>query len=167
MMQQAKGIYIIMGVSGCGKTTIGKLLARELGLPFFDGDDFHPPANVQKMSAGIPLNDEDRASWLHKLNELAKEYQDTGAVIACSALKETYREVLSAGLIAQPLWVYLEGSYKAIATRLQQRTGHFMPPALLRSQFDILEPPAKGIKVSIEQEPENIVAQICRQIGYN
>jgi len=164
-MKQPKGIYIIMGVSGCGKTTIGKLLASEVRLPFFDGDDFHPPANVQKMSAGIPLNDEDRASWLRKLNELAKEYQDTGAVIACSALKETYRDVLSAGLTPQPLWVYLEGSYEAIATRVQQRTGHFMPAALLRSQFEILEPPANAIKVSIQQEPEKIVAQICRQIG--
>ena len=91
-------IYIVMGVSGCGKSTIGKLLATKLKVPFFDGDDFHPEANVQKMASGLPLNDKDRKGWLQKLNKIANEHKPSGAVIACSALKETYRSELKKNL---------------------------------------------------------------------
>ena len=91
-------IFIVMGVSGCGKSTIGKLLAATLNIPFFDGDDFHPEANVQKMASGLPLNDEDRKGWLQKLNKLAIEHKASGAVIACSALKVTYRNTLKQNL---------------------------------------------------------------------
>lgn len=117
-------ILFIMGVSGSGKTTVGKLLSKQTGIPFFDADDFHSTANVEKMKAGVPLTDEDRASWLQSLNQLAKENQTTGAVIACSALKETYRQQLADGL-HHVQWVYLKGSYALIHERMLQRPHHY------------------------------------------
>jgi carbohydrate kinase (thermoresistant glucokinase family) len=157
-------IFYIMGVSGCGKSTIGRELARTLSLPFFDGDDYHPEENIAKMSEGLPLNDQDRKVWLEALNNLAGKHQQNGAVIACSALKKTYRDILNENILPPPVWVYLEGSYETILNRLQQRKGHFMPTALLKSQFDILEAPEEAIKVSVTQTPEEIVAEILKQL---
>ena len=107
-------IFYVMGVSGCGKSTIGKMLAQELEIPFFDGDDYHPEANIEKMKSGRPLNDEDRKGWLLRLNTLAQSQKEKGAVIACSALKEAYRVLLNKGLKNEVCWVYLEGSYATI-----------------------------------------------------
>lgn len=149
MKEAPPDIFVIMGVSACGKTTLGMALAGELGIPFFDGDDFHPPASIAKMSAGQPLNDADRKGWLRRLNEVAREHQAKGAVIACSALKERYREWLSEGLEDRITWVVMTGSFEEISERIANRKGHFMPPALLRSQFETLEVPVYGIHLPV------------------
>jgi len=153
-------IYIVMGVSGCGKSTIGKLLASTLKISFFDGDDFHPEANVQKMASGIPLNDEDRKDWLQKLNKISIEHIASGAVIACSALKETYRDQLNQNLGKQMVFVYLKGTFEEIHARLKKRQDHYMPIELLKSQFETLEAPADAIQVSINHSPDEIISEI-------
>ena len=153
-------IYIVMGVSGCGKSTIGKLLAATLKIPFFDGDDFHPEANVQKMASGLPLNDEDRKGWLQKLNKIAIVHKASGAVIACSALKENYRNTLKENLEKQMVFVYLKGTFEEINARLKERQGHYMPIELLKSQFETLEAPADAIQVSINHSPDEIISEI-------
>jgi carbohydrate kinase (thermoresistant glucokinase family) len=158
-------IIYIMGVSGCGKTTIGKLLSQKIAIPFFDGDDFHSAANIKKMKTGLPLNDEDRSGWLQKINELAFEQQQLkGAIIACSALKEKYRIVLNSG-ITKPVWIFLQGSYQIIFQRLQNRQGHYMPPALLQSQFDNLEIPANAFSINIANETATIVELILDKLN--
>jgi len=163
-MPHNKSVLVIMGVSGCGKTEIGKLLAEELDRPFFDGDHFHPKSNIEKMSSGQSLNDEDRREWLIKLNQLALEHRHTGAIIACSALKKNYRSLLRAGMGYCMAFVYLDGSFDLIQARLLKRKGHFMPASLLQSQFDVLEPPKKEITVSIEDKPEKIVKEILGRL---
>ena len=144
-----KTIFYTMGVSGTGKTTIGKLLAKNLNIPFFDGDDYHPKENIDKMSSGKALDDDDRYGWLAALNELAIENRKSGAVIACSALKEKYREQLKTNIEKEAVFVYLEGSFEEVESRLDNRKGHFMTSDLLKSQFDTLEPPNGEITVSI------------------
>ncbi|MCL4156262.1 UNVERIFIED_CONTAM: hypothetical protein GTU68_044905 [Idotea baltica] len=153
-----------MGVSGCGKSTISQLLANKLNLPYFDGDDFHPEENVLKMSKGHPLNDEDRQAWLQALNKLAIKHSPKGAVIACSALKEKYRVSLSESIKNTLEFVYLEGTFDEINERMQARKGHFMPAGLLKSQFETLEPPKNAIVVSIIGTPEEIVANVLKQV---
>ena len=160
MDQPSKHILFVMGVSGSGKSTIGKLLATALGYPFLDGDDFHPDRNIKKMAAGKPLNDEDRYEWLLALNELAKNHTSKGAVIACSALKESYRDQLQKGIDTKVRYIYLKGSFEEILERLQQRKDHFMPLELLQSQFEALSPPKKAIVVEIKEQPEKIVDTI-------
>jgi len=153
----ANRIIYIMGVSGSGKTTIGELLSQKIGIPFFDADDFHSLASKEKMKAGLPLTDEDRKDWLLALNKLATaQMQVKGAIIACSALKKKYRTVLTEG-VENPFWVFLQGSYKIIYERLQQRKNHYMPPSLLQSQFDSLEIPAHAFIIDIEKSPATIV----------
>lgn len=155
-------IIYIMGVSGSGKTTIGRLLSEKTGIPFFDGDDFHSAENKEKMKAGSPLTDADRYGWLQSLNKLATaESVKGGAIIACSALKEKYRKLLSENL-DNPVWVFLKGSFELISHRMQNRTGHFMPPVLLQSQFDTLEAPQSGIVVQVDKEPEEITDNIIQ-----
>lgn len=153
-----------MGVSGTGKTTIGKLLAEKLNIPFFDGDDFHPSANIEKMSAGIPLNDLDREGWLQTLNKLANEHKASGAVIACSALKESYRQILKKGMNNQMDFIFLQGSFELIKKRMEQRKGHFMPLELLKSQFNTLEIPRDAIFISVDQTSEKILSEILMKI---
>ena len=155
-------IYLIMGVSGSGKSTIGQALSARTGLPFFDADDYHPEANVAKMAAGNPLNDDDRQPWLETLAALLQKQvqNDEGAILACSALKASYRNTLEKGLPEKPLFVFLKGSPELIAARIQARTGHFMPPALLASQFTTLEEPHDALVISIDQSIDQIIAEI-------
>jgi carbohydrate kinase (thermoresistant glucokinase family) len=160
-----KHIYIIMGVSGCGKSTIGMLLAEALGIPFFDGDDYHPEANVTKMVKGVALNDKDREGWLQALNDLAIEHKSSGAVIACSALKESYRTALRKELKDEMVFVYLQGSFSEVHARLQERKGHYMPVELLKSQFETLEEPKDAIEVSITHSPKAIINEILEKIA--
>jgi carbohydrate kinase (thermoresistant glucokinase family) len=152
-------IYIVMGVSGSGKTTIGKLLAERLGLPFYDADDFHPVENIQKMSAGISLSDEDRFPWLDRLRSNFSTWDRPGAVLACSALKEVYRSFLKAEF-NNLCFIYLQGSFELIYRRMQQRNNHFMDASMLQSQFDAFEVPDYGIHVGIDQLPTAIIDSI-------
>ena len=153
-----------MGVSGCGKTTLGKLLAEKKNLPFYDADDYHPISNLQKMKGGIPLSDKDRKPWLELLNTKLKEWsKGKGVVLACSALKESYRKLLTRGL-KEVHWVFLSGTQELIALRMQKRINHFMPFELLRSQLAELEEPEYGIKVDIDKSPELIVEHILQEL---
>lgn len=157
-------IILIMGVSGAGKTLIGKKLADSLQLPFYDADDFHPASNIKKMHNGEPLNDHDRKPWLDGLARDMQQWEhDGGAVLACSALKEHYRDRLSAGPVEIRI-VYLKGSGEIIAGRLDRRKGHFFNPALLDSQLEALEEPANAITVSINKTPDEIVGEILDQL---
>lgn len=152
-----------MGVSGSGKSTIGKLLSQELSTPFFDGDDFHPKENIKKMSSGHPLNDNDRQNWLEALNGLAiKELKKNNCIIVCSALKQKYRETLSQNIETQTKWIYLSGSFDLISERLSSRKNHFMPSDLLKSQFDSLEEPKDALQVEISLSPDEIIKKIKR-----
>jgi gluconokinase len=160
---------IVMGVSGSGKSTIGEALAGRLGWPFEDGDRFHPAANVAKMSAGHPLTDEDRRPWLQAIADEIDRVCEAGerAVIACSALKRAYRDILVHGRDDVRI-VFLDGKRELIAARLAARKGHFMPPGLLESQFGTLEPPTADenpLTVSIDAPVETIVDDIVRQLG--
>ncbi len=158
-------VFIVMGVSGCGKTTVGKLLAEKINLPFFDADNFHPSENVTKMSSGEPLNDNDRKPWLEILAEKIEKWnRSDGAVLACSALKESYRKLLiSKSTDVQ--FVYLNGAKDIILQRMKNREGHYMPPDLLDSQFEALEEPGdEAIHVSIKQTPKEIVDRIIEMI---
>lgn len=157
-------IVIVMGVSGSGKTTVGKLLAKKIATPFFDADDFHPQTNIDKMSNGIPLNDDDRMPWLNALKTQIDIWNNRdGGVLACSALKESYRHLLNSAK-APINWVYLKGSFDLIHSRLEQRKAHYMGSAMLKSQFETLEPPEDAITVSIEQQPEDIVTEILEKL---
>jgi gluconokinase len=159
-------IVVVMGVTGAGKTTVGRLLARELGCDFLDADDYHPAANVAKMRAGQALTDDDRRPWLATLNEVLGEYaaRSAGVVLACSALKAAYRDRLVAGLPGSRL-VYLRGTKALIAARLEARHEHFMNPALLDSQFAALEEPDGAIVVDIGPAPGAIAAAILAQLA--
>jgi carbohydrate kinase (thermoresistant glucokinase family) len=157
-----------MGVSGSGKTTIGKKLSEKLNIPFFDGDDFHSDANKEKMKAGRPLTDDDRAGWLAKINDLAKKQMDkVGAIIACSALKDKYRKVLSNGIRVPLFWVFLRGDYDLIMKRMELRVDHFMRPAMLSSQFETLEIPHQCITIDVSKDPDQIVETVISQIQVN
>ncbi|MEZ4857678.1 MAG: NADP-dependent phosphogluconate dehydrogenase [Flavobacteriaceae bacterium] len=151
-----KKTYIIMGVSGSGKTTIGKDLAKKLAIPFYDADDFHSKENKAKMASGIPLVDTDRKPWLEVLQKEMHSWEN-GGVLACSALKESYRALLSEGNTIQ--WIYLDGDFDTISKRMKKRN-HFMKPEMLQSQFEALEPPSYGIQVSVKDTPEDIVSRI-------
>lgn len=156
--------YIVMGVSGCGKTSVGKSLAEHLGWNFYDGDDFHPPANIAKMANGIPLDDADRAPWLAALHDLisASIKADRPGVLACSALKERYRRQLLDGNEGVQI-VYLKGSFELIWSRMEKRTDHYMKPDMLKSQFDALEEPVDALTVDISMPLDEIVQAILGQ----
>lgn len=160
-------VIYIMGVSGSGKSTIGRALAKRTGIAFYDGDDFHPQANIKKMEAQQPLNDDDRYGWLEAIHTFVKEKLELNhsTIIACSALKEKYRLQLSEEIPnSQIYWVYLNGDYDTILKRMQSRAGHFMPSALLQSQFDTLEAPENGIIVDIRWPIENMIEYISNKL---
>jgi gluconokinase len=159
-------VVILMGVSGAGKSTIGEMLASQLGWRFYDADDLHPDANKRKMSHAIPLTDKDRRPWLAAVRALVARCLAEGvsAVIACSALKQSYRELLAVDPAAVK-FVYLRGDRALITERMAARRAHFMSAELLQSQFDTLEEPRDGITVDIAAKPEEIVASIRRQLG--
>jgi len=158
-------IVLVMGTTGSGKTTVGTLLAHRLGWKFSDGDAFHSSANIEKMKHGIPLTDEDRAPWLEAIHTqmLAWNSQGQNAVMACSALKQSYRDHLLTGTDAK--LVYLRGSYDLFLQRLHHRTGHFADERLLASQFATLEVPTDGITVDATQSPQEMVDEICTRLG--
>jgi carbohydrate kinase (thermoresistant glucokinase family) len=164
-MPVEKKIFIIMGVSGCGKSTLGIALGKYLDIPFFDGDDFHPPGNIRKMSKGIPLEDSDREPWLTRLNKVAMKHRGKGAVIACSALKEPYRQLLQNGLEDNITWVYLYGTYPELLERVSGRSLHFMPSALLQSQFDALQPPRYGIHIPVSLSVDEAITKISEALN--
>lgn len=152
---------VIMGVAGCGKSSVGEALAARLSVPYRDGDDLHPAANVDKMRAGVPLTDEDRWPWLDRV---ARELAETAPVlIGCSALKRIYRDRIRQGAGGEVTFVHLVGSRDLIAGRMAQRTGHYMPLSLLDSQFAALEAPGpeEAFAVSIDQPLDAIVAAVA------
>lgn len=159
-------VILVMGVSGSGKTTVGQAVARQLGWVFADADDYHPQANRDKMARGEPLDDADRQPWLQRLRQLIEEdlAQGRSLVLACSALRERYRQVLMEGLPSVGL-VYLRGEPALIAQRMKERSGHFMPPSLLESQLNTLEPPREGLTLEIDQSVEAMVAQVMAWQG--
>jgi gluconokinase len=160
-------VIVVMGVSGSGKTTVGKALAEALGAEFAEGDAYHPPANVEKMRRGIPLEDADRWPWLQTLAAQIDRWLSARqtVVLACSALKQSYRDVLARGR-AGVRFVHLEGDEALIRARLERRRGHYMPPSLLASQIAALEPPIDAITVDVAGPPEAIAAEIVRQLGH-
>ncbi|MBV9861507.1 MAG: gluconokinase [Alphaproteobacteria bacterium] len=165
---QQPAIVVVMGVSGSGKTTVGALLAAALGCQYQEGDDLHPPANVEKMHAGIPLTDADRLPWLQKIAEEIDAWRERGecGVVSCSALKRAYRDIL-VGDRPEVSLVYLKGAHDLIKRRMAARHEHFMPVALLDSQFATLEEPAAdehAIVVDVGGKPADIAHQIVRQL---
>ena len=159
-------VIILMGVTGSGKSTVGEALTQALGWPFYDGDDFHPPANVAKMASGMPLDDEDRWPWLQLLADGIGTWLGRGenAVLACSALKQAYRDILLGGR-QQVHIVHLKGSKELIGGRLAQRQHRYMPASLLDSQFATLEAPREAVEVDIAPSPAAIAAEIRRRLG--
>ncbi|WP_324127132.1 gluconokinase [Cyanobacterium sp. uoEpiScrs1] len=156
-----------MGVSGSGKTTIGKQLSCQLNYHFYDADDFHSLKNIQKMSNGIPLNDKDRLPWLLSISFLINNLQQhqINAVIACSSLKKSYRKLLKSNH-QDLVWIYLKGSFKQISERLDKRNKHFMKSQMLKSQFEDLEEPNNAIIIDISSTSEEIIKQILSRITY-
>ncbi|HUP00659.1 MAG TPA: gluconokinase [Gemmatimonadota bacterium] len=159
-------IVVVMGVSGAGKTTVGSLLADDLGWPFHEGDDFHPPANIARMAGGVALTDRDRRPWLDAIAGLIRrlDESDESAIIACSALKASYRERLRVGARPAVRFVYLQVDFESLRTRLEEREFHFMDTDLLTSQFADLEEPEDAVVVDATLEPEEIVRRIRAEL---
>src|SRR5215470_179930 len=157
-----------MGPAGSGKTTVGKFLAAQLSWQFADGDDLHPPANITKMSQGIPLTDEDRLPWLKSIRQAIQQWEAQGrnAVIGCSALKRSYRDLLGIGSNAKNIkLVYLKGSFDLLLERLHSRTGHYMKEQMLSSQLADLEEPTDALTIDIANSPEAIVSEIRKHFA--
>ena len=159
-----RNLYVVMGVTGSGKSTVGEMLARKLGVDFVEGDDYHSRENVERMASGIPLTDDDRADWLRALANRIRAAKNAGAgvVLTCSALKRLYRDVLRSAA-PEVQFIFLKGSRSLIANRIATRQGHFMPPSLIESQLATLEEPVSDEHVwlyEIEWSPEDIVVDI-------
>ena len=161
-------IILLMGPAGSGKTTVGELLAAQLTWEFADGDGFHPPANIEKMSRGVPLTDEDRLPWLQSIRDSMQHSlaQGNSAVIACSALKRSYRELLGISPNARSIkLVYLKGSYDLLLERLHSRKGHYMKEQMLTSQLADLEEPTDAITIEVSKSPQQIVSEIRNRLA--
>ena len=158
-------ILVLMGVSGSGKTTVGQILSGKLGWPLLDADEFHSAANIEKMSNGIPLEDADRWPWLDRMNaELrAREARGDSVLLACSALKQAYRDRISRG-VAEIRWIYLKGGFELIRKRLEARKGHYMKAGLLESQFATLEEPKDALSVDIADTADSIANSILHRL---
>jgi gluconokinase len=158
--------FIVMGVSGSGKTSVGKALAEHLGWDFYDADNFHPPENVSKMAKGIPLDDSDRAPWLASLHDLISSSltQNQPGVLACSALKERYRQQMLEGNEGVQI-IYLKGNYDLIWSRMSTRTDHYMKPHMLQSQFETLEEPTNVLTIDISMSVDDIVQEIISKMS--
>ncbi len=158
-------VIMVMGTTGAGKTTVGRLLAARLGWNFLDADDFHPQANIEKMKHGIALTDADRAPWLANIHSRLLQLTSEGknAVLACSALKQTYRETLSAGLDFRI--VYLRGTYEQMRRHILSRHGHFAGEAILAGQFADLEEPQNALALNVTDSPESLVDQAMLRLG--
>lgn len=161
-----ESVLILMGVSGTGKSTIGQALSEKLNWPYFEGDKFHSPANVEKMRAGIPLNDDDRGPWLLSIRTAIEEHLASAgsAIFACSALKASYREILQKE-DKRIKFIFLHASYELILSRMNSRKHEYMPASLLKSQFETLEEPKNAIKVSVNQAVDKIVEEILEKLG--
>ncbi|MFJ1757911.1 gluconokinase [Kitasatospora sp. NPDC088134] len=167
---QQPPVIVVMGVSGVGKTTVARLLADRLGLPYAEADDFHPAANIAKMRSGVPLDDEDRLPWLRALGAWLGERSaaGTGGVVTCSALKRRYRDVLRANC-PDAWFLHLNGSHDLVGDRLAHRTGHFMPPSLLNSQYATLEPlqaDENGTVLDVDASPETLVERAAAALPH-
>lgn len=159
-------IYLVlMGVSGCGKSTFSAMLARDFGIPVFEGDDFHPKANIDKMASGVPLEDTDRSAWLAALTRAVRQTGAPKAVIACSALNDFVQAYLNAHLPAPPLYVWLDAPKSVISARLDARRAHFMPPSLLNSQFNALSPPKGAIHIANGGSVAETYAKLVRALA--
>ncbi|MEV6769379.1 gluconokinase [Nocardia sp. NPDC051030] len=159
-------VVVVMGVAGSGKTTVGAALAQRLGVEYAEADAFHPQENIDKMAAGTPLTDADRAPWLADIAEWIAAHQDTGGVVTSSALKRRYRDVLRSG--GKVWFLHLDGSPELIGERMRERSGHFMPVSLLDSQFADLEPlesDEDGVRISITMAPEEIIDTAVAALG--
>ncbi|HVW72842.1 MAG TPA: gluconokinase [Rhizomicrobium sp.] len=166
---EEKPLIVVMGVAGSGKTTLASQLAEKLGVPFVEGDSLHPAANVKKMSSGQPLTDEDRWPWLSAIGERMEVERATGhgVVVACSALKRSYRDCLRSKVHGKMHFILLDGSRQTISDRMKQRKGHFMPPALLDSQFATLEKPTSdehAVILDISHKPSELVEEAVQSI---
>ena len=159
-------IFIVMGVSGSGKSTVGKAVSKELGWKFYEGDEYHPAENVQKMKTGIPLNDEDRLPWLLSLRKIIGDAieKKENIIISCSALKKVYRNILQVN--NQVVFIYLKGNYDFIRERMEKRANHFFKPALLKSQFETLEEPEGAIEIDISVSAESITKELVNRIKH-
>ena len=158
--------FVVMGVSGCGKSTVGEQLAQKLKRPFYDGDDFHSPANIDKMAHGTPLTDDDRRGWLTTLATKLGEWEKAGgAVLACSALKEKYRDTLQSKSKEPLHWVFLDGPKELLLERMGKRKGHYMHANMLDSQLETLEKPAYALQLSIAHTPEELVGEIMAALA--
>lgn len=155
-----------MGVSGCGKSSVGQAIAAEFSYGFIEGDRYHPEDNVEKMSQGVPLQDDDRFGWLEAINAVLREYVAVhkGCVLACPAHKESYRRILAKDLPEEPCWVFLKGDKQTIAPRMQAREDHYMPVSLLDSQLSIMEEPDYALTVNVDQPFAAIVSEVLRRI---
>ncbi|MBF0329407.1 MAG: gluconokinase [Nitrospirae bacterium] len=159
-------VYVVMGVSGSGKTTVGKMLSDRLDIDFYDADDFHSLSSLDKMKNSIPLKDEDRMPWLLNLARNIRDWnKGRGAVIACSALKEEYRRMLSGDGNAKVVFIYLEGDKSFISARMKARREHFFQEPLLESQFEALEPPVNAITMKIDAPPSEICDGILNKLA--
>lgn len=168
MVERSPPVVVVMGVAGVGKTTVARLVAQRLGTPYAEADDFHPEANIAKMSAGIALDDADRWPWLQRIAEWMSDRarEGTGGVVTCSALKRAYRDALRVG-DADAFFLHLSGDRALIGDRIAHRTGHFMPPSLLKSQFEILEPlqpDERGAVLDVGVGPDQLVTEALRQL---
>lgn len=167
--ERGQQVIIVMGVTGCGKSSLGREIASSLDAPFLEGDEFHPEANIAKMSAGIPLTDEDRVGWLDLLAREIRQRAETGAsvVMSCSALKKKYREQLNDVSGQDILYVFMDGPKEVIAARLDQRKGHYMPPSLLDSQLEALDPPGEDehvIRVDLRKSIAEMLGDVMNHL---